>query len=219
MASTDALREEAMLRPLRQHFEAKGYAFFERPATELVPAFLGAYTPDAIAYDNAGGGVVIELKSRPSAAPDDRLSKIAKLFGDHKEWKFHVVYGSGDPEIDTELEVPAIGTIRTAFSELEALESAGHYQAGFLFAWGLLESAGRLLDHGARAAASPRDLIERLTSEGFLTQATSAKLRQLIPLRHAIAHGDFARAVGQSDLATMKVAIEEALDRLSPRMG
>lgn len=219
MTSTDSLLEEALLRPLRQHFEARGYAFFEHPAHELVPRFLGSYAPDAIAYDKAGGGIVIEIKSRTGSASGEQLSKIAKLFEDQKEWRFHVIYGSSESELDAVFDIPAIGTIRTAFSELEALEAAGHYRAGFLFAWSLLESAGRLLDPEARAAAPARQLIERLTSEGFLSQATSASLRKLIALRHAVAHGDLAQHVGQPELSTMKVAIDEVLGRLSPNLG
>jgi REase_AHJR-like len=44
-------RERRVLDALQKRYEARGFSFFKYPSRELIPEFLGDYTPDAIHWD------------------------------------------------------------------------------------------------------------------------------------------------------------------------
>lgn len=207
-------REYALLAPLRSHFEQRGYDFFERPSGEVVPSFLGSYRPDAIAFDRAGGGVVIEIKSAPGPRSSQSLSEIAKRFHEHKDWTFQVLYEARDQDQEQEYRASGLEPIRAGLLELDSL-SAGHlYRPAFLFAWSLLEAVGRELDPEKRQPVTARELIEWMTREGFIGQDTSRALRDLVPLRNAVAHGDLSQTVGPGEVLAVMTPVRDLVSTL-----
>lgn len=197
------VREEAILRPLKRHFEDRGFEFFAHPSREMVPSFLGSYRPDAIAYDHAGGGVVIEVKARPDSSSEPKLSALAKLFQEQSGWTFQVVYDDAGRDAARTYSPAGPDLIREALADLEALVSSGSPRAAFLYGWSVLEAVARELDGTDRPPVPWRTLIEWLTNEGFLSQDAAGRLRGLLPLRTAVAHGDFASEVGPDEIVSL----------------
>lgn len=214
MSASGQAREEAILVPLGRHFEERGFQFFPHPPPEMVPSFLGAYEPAAIAYDRAGGGIVIEVKCRRPSGSDQPLSAIAKLFQEQRAWQFQIVYDDGGQDAEETYTAPEIGSIRSALGGLEKMDLPGQARPVFLYAWTLLEAAARRLYPGNVGPASTRELIERLTREGYLSQRASRTLRDLVPLRNAVAHGDLSRDVRIDDVEAVLTEVRGLVDAL-----
>ena len=208
MVQTAELRERDMLDILREKYEGDGYSFFAYPSGSVVPGFLQGYQPDAIAV-RGDERVAIEVKQKKSSSHGAQLSEIAKRFAKQPDWKFLVVYPD---EVAPEWE--QFGSLSAAdierqLGEVEELSNSKHSRAAFVLAWAILEALARALAGSpiGVAARSPRDVVEFLERNGLIDFKEGNILRDLVALRNAAVHGDFARKVGQPDLdVMMKIA-------------
>jgi hypothetical protein len=92
---------------LQTSYEARGLRFVIDPPRELVPAFLVGHTPDAIALDPDGGGIIIEVMRPPSQIGGKRdLAEISKTVAAQKGWEFRAVYVSPASEMPDDIAQP-----------------------------------------------------------------------------------------------------------------
>jgi uncharacterized protein YutE (UPF0331/DUF86 family) len=194
------VREETVVRQLRRKYESEGYQYFEYPTRDLIPEFLGSYRPDAIAI-GPKGKIVIEVKAGRKTSNQDSLAKLAKLFEEQAEWRLRLVYAEDSQEHDAGLKLTKRQELKRLIEEAKRLEQERHFSASFVLGWSLLEAIFRHLNPESGAnPKGPREVVEWLTREGYITQTESRQLRNMIPLRSALLHGDFTRAVEQSDV-------------------
>ena len=194
-------REEAVLRQLRRQYERQGYQFFEHPRSDLVPSFLGNYVPDAIAigpHDN----VVLEVKASRAPSREKLLSELAARMKGQNEWKLRVIYAPDDGDDDL-IPVARPSELKDAVREVGALIDSQHLRAASVMTWGLLEAVARRLAPAADTGdiRSPREVVEWLTHEGYISQSASRRLREIVPLRNAVVHGDFSKTISAEDVS------------------
>jgi uncharacterized protein YutE (UPF0331/DUF86 family) len=195
MISEAYLLESNALRTLQKESEARGLKFYINPPREIIPAFLGGFQPDAIAL-GPEGGIIIEVKSRRSAASDDQLAAIAKKVSDQNGWEFRAIYLNPPLDEMAPIQKPTPEQLQTTFQEIEALTRAGHRTAAFARAWAALESLARLASPKSEArstrALAPMQTIQTLAEEGYIDKEVADRLREMVKLRNAVVHGDFS---------------------------
>ena len=159
--------ETQFIESLRPHYEEQGFTFTAHPTAAHLPAFLGAYVPDALAQ-KPGHNVVIEVKRRQSSSTEHGLKKIRRLFEGHSEWHFLVVFMGTDSQPQS-VTVPTAtpSEIRGHIREIRLLMQQ-HRRPAFIMAWSLLEATLRALD--GETANRPR-------SPGTVVQTGARQLR------------------------------------------
>jgi uncharacterized protein YutE (UPF0331/DUF86 family) len=217
-------REDLILQRLRDRYEREGYSFHAHPPRELLPAFLGAYRPDALAL-KGNGGVVVEIKLPPPRG-GARLSEIARLFKDQTEWRLEII------SLDEVADVLEIGTFSRSLIEdqldgVQQLAREGRNRAAFAIGWATLEAATRALLSEANESnvtpRSPMQIGEILARYGFLDQATARTLSALVQARNSVVHGNLSYEIDPNTVTTLiditRSLVSQLHDapRLSPR--
>lgn len=194
LAVNSTLREaEAeFLETLRARYESEGYTFVIHPGSSDLPDFLASYRPDAVATKD-GRNIAIEVKSRASAATEQSIVKIRRLFEGRSDWQFTVAYMGGSASGMQELPVADKGTILRRTREAEQLIGSGQLRAAFVMAWSLLEAAlNNVRPEADKRPRTPGTVVQTLAMNGYLPNEMELKLRSLIELRNRIVHGDLA---------------------------
>jgi hypothetical protein len=203
--------ETAFLQTLRRRYEAEGFTFTVSPDQAMLPAFLGSYQPDAVAW-KPGMNIAIEVKRHQSAETQRRLQDIRRLFDGHPDWQFSVVFtGSGDFE-GAPIPVAPPAAVRGRMEEVRTLVGYGCYRAAFIMAWALLEAALRSVgeNRGIKPFSSGT-VVQVLAMNGYIGPDMEPRLRTLVALRHRIVHGDIAAEPAMVDVDLLLTAIEETL--------
>jgi uncharacterized protein YutE (UPF0331/DUF86 family) len=204
-------REARVLDALQQRYEARGFSFFKYPSRDLIPEFLGDYTPDAIAL-GPNGNIVIEVKSSPRAAAGLPAAQIAERFRNQSGWKFELVLADEVKQEDVRVAPPSKELILEVLAEIRELAGTGHRRAALVLAWGALEAAARICQPGLEDKPKiPTSLVELLEREGLVSHSAARRLRSLINVRNGIAHGDFSRRVDQKGVLFLVECVEELL--------
>src|SRR5579863_5132997 len=87
--------EAEFLEGPRSRYQAEGFTFTIAPDQSVLPSFLGAYMPDAVAR-KAGLNIAIELRRQQTQATQASLRDTGRLFDGHPDWQFRVFFiGSG----------------------------------------------------------------------------------------------------------------------------
>lgn len=212
MMSESQLGESNILRNLRQVSEARGLKFYVNPPSEVVPAFLGDFQPDAIAV-GPDGGIIIEVRHRRSPASEHQLAAIARRVSDQKGWEFRAIYL--DPPMDgtPPIAKPTPGQIQAGLGEIETLTKAGHPAAALVTAWAVLESLARLATANSEARApkgfSPIQAIQTLAEEGYIENDAADRMREMAKLRNAVVHGDFSVEIPAEQVAGLARQLRE----------
>lgn len=217
-------REELVLRRLRDRYERAGYSFHAHPPRELLPSFLDKYRPDAIALKD-DGGVVVEIRM-PHTQSEVRLSEIARLFADQRNWRFEIVSLDEVGEIQ-DIQSSSRSLIEDELTRVEQLAEQGHHRAAFATGWATLEAAARTLlagaDEGRLILRYPTQIAETLARYGFIDQQTAKVLAGLVQVRNSVVHGNLAYKIdGQAVSSLIRITrglvsqIHEE-PRLSPR--
>lgn len=210
-------REERVLGLIANRYRRKGFSFYKRPAKDLLPEFMGGYRPDAVALGEPKN-VAIEIISGSRRASSDSARAISALFEGRSDWELHMVLADEATADDYDVHVSPLATIEREVREAAALAGKGHYRAAFVLAWAALEAiaaadAAQAADGAAnsRKAATkpPRELIAQLESSGRISFEQAVDLRTLLPLRHAVVHGDYSLDVQKND-AELIVSIGQA---------
>jgi uncharacterized protein YutE (UPF0331/DUF86 family) len=198
MTSEGELWESKVLRDLQQVSEARGLKLYVNPPPDVVPDFLGDFRPDAIAR-GPEGGIVIELKRQRTPASDRPLAEIARRVSAQKGWEFRAIYVAAPVADERPITKPTKHQLQAVFDQIEALINGGHHAAALLVAWATLESLARLVVANSKAGTSrafaPLQAIQTLAEEGYLENEAADKLRGMVKLRNAVAHGDLSADV------------------------
>lgn len=196
--------ESTALEALLPELEARGYDVYVHPLPGISPAFLGNYTPDAVAIRTSANSsrdknIAIEVM-RESAHVQHKLEEIVKLFEGRDDWELRVVWlvpiSSGET-----LPVPTASEIEGCMKEVDRLVFDGHLNAALLLAWAVFEALGRSLQSSLfqRPQTSGR-LVQTLAESGYLTPDEADELRALSVKRNALAHGNFQIHVAREDM-------------------
>lgn len=196
--------------------EDAGYEVYRNPPSQLLPAFMGDYTPDAIAIGGpknlAMRNLAIEIvrEDRPSAVTDRRL---IERFTGAPDWDLRIYYArSGEPR--AAIERVSRDIIAAKVEGVENLLAAGETGAALLIGWSILEAIGRNLvpERLAHAQSSGR-LIAFLAGQGILTPDEADQMRRLADLRNRVAHGGLETPVTAAEvkafLVTLKLVLQE----------
>jgi hypothetical protein len=186
--------------------------FIEYPRGDALPAALEGFRPDAIAI-GPQKKIAIEVKLRRGRSSEDQLEALSERLRQHPDWELRVIYGD-EFDADEPSPVTLQAEIVTQIDETEALCRAGHYRAALILAWAVLEAIARTT---ASAEASggggkqPRQVLEILERMGRLTFEEASRLRNLLPLRNAVVHGDYHREVTRPDVEVLIRAARTAV--------
>ena len=206
--------EKSFLDALRTQYESRGFKFVARPTAEDVPDFLRGHQPDAIAWSKKEN-VVIEVKSRRSPEDRSRLSAIARLVEQHAGWRFRVYYG-----VPTKPQLygrPSNIDLNAQLEEARTVFKSGHLRAALILGWGALEAAARAMssDEEKTKAMLPRELLNWLEQEGHIPPETRHELRELVPIRNAIAHGSTEILVNKQHWYVLERVLAALLGKIS----
>jgi uncharacterized protein YutE (UPF0331/DUF86 family) len=203
--------ERHTLEKLREQYAEQGFTFIAHPGREQLPAFLGSYRPDAVAFKH-DANIVIEVKQRTAPEAERSLQEIRRLFDGHPDWQFVVSYGGSDPLTATTIPPAPAERIRRRVAEVRALAAQGQGRAALVLGWSLLEAAlHRLESERGKRPRTPGTVVETLAMLGYLSPEIERRLRPLVALRNRIVHGDVDAEPAANDLETILTAVEEAL--------
>lgn len=184
--------ERRFVETLRSRYVAQGYDFEADPEPSRLPAFMGGYRPDAIAF-RGSEKIAIEVNSRSTAGADGSLPRIRQLFEGHKDWHLHVIVISGDALENLTIGRSTPEVIFQRLIEARELLDKGYVRAAFLACWPLLEAIARLVDPDVEARPhGPGTIVQSLAMLGRIDGDAEQRLRALIDLRNRIVHGDLA---------------------------
>lgn len=203
--------ERRVLGLLRPRLEADGYSFVEFPESDVLPAFMQGYRPDAIAF-REGKSIAIEIKLRRDPNAEKNLRSISERFKEHPSWEFRIVYGD---EVEAEpLEKSTLAQIEQQISEAEVLLREGHHRAALVLGWAAVEAIARTLSNGfpTSGTSTMRQAVELLEHMGHLRFEEAQELRVLLPLRSRVVHGDLSLAISHDDVAPLLKAARAALE-------
>lgn len=199
MSGSRSNRDMEVLEALGANYRADGFQFMIEPSTNLVPPFLRPHRPDALALKGSGG-VLIELV-RVSQRQNDRTQALARLVEGNPDWRLDIVLADNflrergwilEPDAIPSLPEGRIGALR---EDLRRLIADGQASAAILLGWSLLEALTRSrVSRLVRPSARPLtgwQVVEQLTTFGLVEEGGYERLRRLLPIRNAIAHGDF----------------------------
>ena len=206
--------ETLVLEKVTAELQAEGYEVYQQPSGPLIPSFLGAITPDAIAIRSDKKLVVEVLRDGPSAKKS--LDKLRALIAPQSEWELRVYWiaPSGDPT--TLVRVP-LKAIEESISNIALLMKEQQISAAFLMAWATFEAMGRaLLPEKFIRPQTPGRVIEVLASEGHLTPNEADALRRLIDIRNKLIHGGLQTKPRKADLKTLVEILKRLTSQLEP---
>lgn len=210
--------ELAILSLLREKYELEGYEFFEYPPSQMLPEFVGTYTPDAVAIRD-DKRIAIEIKLQRSPSNEREVRELSHLFSNTSNWTFTTYYYSDfridEPLFDTE----SIDEIRSKLVIVEHIAQMGFISEAFTLTWPLLEAAYRAtpltLPRNYRARPiSPSKLVSALEEHGLIPYEKAAILRQMVKKRNALAHGATTTVISREELEYLSDAVKIVLDEI-----
>jgi uncharacterized protein YutE (UPF0331/DUF86 family) len=212
-AARASLHDEGseFLEELRAHYESLGFAFTIAPYRSTLPAFMGAYEPDAVA-SKPGLNIAIEVRRRQSPATQASLQEIRRLFEGHPDWQLNAVFRGAGPLRSVTIPTALPAAIRKRLAEIRALVEEKHYRPAFVLAWALLEAALHSADEAeAGRPCTPGTVVQALVMNGHIDAELGESLQGLIALRNQIVHGNVAAEPMVEDVNAVLKAVEETL--------
>jgi uncharacterized protein YutE (UPF0331/DUF86 family) len=198
--------ERAILEHEIERLKAEGYDVFLHPGPSLVPDFLGAYQPDAVAI-RADNRIALEVASRTGDTPT-MLGEVAAIFQKHPEWEFRVVWAEPEAGVPR-LRVQTRSEIRAAMAEMEELRSQEHLRPAFLLGWAAFEAAARAIAEARFGQPqTPARLVQALGEEGYLTPDEADAMRGLAEKRNHLVHGTLDAPVRGADVDLLVRVLE-----------
>jgi uncharacterized protein YutE (UPF0331/DUF86 family) len=174
----------------------QGYEVVRDPGRSDLPEFLRDFRPDLIAH-RGNEHLVVEVKSKWFDQEPRQWRALAEEVRRHPGWQLRLILG--EPR---QSEVPpplSLEEINEKLSSARRLYEAEERGAALLMLWSLLEAASlhRLSALGIALdrPKTPIALLKDLVSFGLLEQEEYDRLRPVVALRNAIAHGRAAMSV------------------------
>lgn len=205
--------EAEVIESLLPKYQAEGFDVYVNPSPSILPPFMQAYRPDAVALKK-DKKIAIEVVGS-GARSEQKIRTLQSLFADQGDWELRVFYAS--PAASREpLEIVSAAAIDESIQRVVELKQAGHLLPALVMAWAVFEAAGRaLLPDQFQRAQTPARLVEVLGSEGYITPEEADTLRVASAVRNAVVHGQLDSTVDQTMLETF-VAILKTLVALLP---
>jgi uncharacterized protein YutE (UPF0331/DUF86 family) len=208
------LQEAAVLENIVPQLEAEGYEVYSHPSVHLLPSFMQAYRPDAIAL-REGKKLAIEVVRKGSSS-EKSLDKLRDLLAGHRDWELRV-YWISPSSTPTPIEPASAKDIEQAIETIEQLTREGLLAPALLMAWATLEGVGRaLLSEKIVRPQTPGGLVEVLAGEGYVTPTEADRLRALIAARNQIVHGGLRTKVGPREVRQFLAVLKSLRKLLGP---
>lgn len=194
-------REIAALERVNAELTAQGYQVILRPNSLLMPPFFGGMTPDAIALGK-DKNLAIEVAVQ-NAATERRVRRLNELIQGTPGWELYLVWITAGTS-PKPLRAPDRHAIRDQINEIDKLLVARQTRPSLLLCWAVLEGIARaLMPEAVARPQSPARLIEQLAREGHVTPQEADILRDLIPLRNRLIHGDLKTEIRRKHVGDM----------------
>lgn len=190
----------------------EGYRVFVEPARELLPAFMGNYRPDVVAFADGKKNRAIEIKTIRSTAVLDKVANdISAIFAGQDDWHFEVVFVR--PMQAPQLPRAGWEAVTEVIETADRLAATSDSRAAMLMYFAAFEAAGRnLLPIDMRRPQSPGRVLELLASGGEVSPAHADAIRRLVSARNAFIHGDLSASPSKSDLSQFSSALRSIVD-------
>ncbi|HJQ58394.1 MAG TPA: hypothetical protein VJ890_15910, partial [Vineibacter sp.] len=138
-----------------------------------------------------------------------------EFFRDVEDWEFRVYYIRPASAQDVVEAMPRTA-IEDSLRTIEGLLSREQLQPAVLISWATFEALGRaLLPQKLTRPQAPRQLVETLASDGFVTPSEADVARRIADERNRIAHGDLQLGVERAEICQF-IAILNTLLGLVP---
>lgn len=202
--------ESRVLALLRNRYETDGFTFIEHPEFASLPQFMQGYRPDALALGK-DKSIAIEVKLRRDLANEKNLKVISERFKGQPGWEFRVVYG--DETEDEAIAPPTLDQIQAHIAEAEDLLVHNHARAALVIGWATIEAIARTLspDFPSTGSRTMRQAVELLEHLGRLPYPEAQTLRDLLPLRAKVVHGDLDTTITTAQVEPVLRAARTAL--------
>jgi hypothetical protein len=202
--------ESRVLALLRNRYEAEGFTFIERPENASLPQFMQGYRPDALALGK-DKSIAIEVKLRRDPTNGQNLKAISERFNGQSGWEFRIVYG--DEVEDEPIGPPTLDQIQAHIVEAEDLLAQNHPRAALVIGWATIEAIARTLspDFPSTGSRTMRQAVELLEHLGRLPYPEAQTLRDLLPLRAKVVHGDLDTTITTAEVEPVLRAARTAL--------
>jgi uncharacterized protein YutE (UPF0331/DUF86 family) len=206
--------EAEVIESLLPRYQAEGFDVYVNPSPSILPPFMQAYRPDAIALKK-DKKIAIEVVGS-TARSEEKIKTLQSLFADHRDWELRVFYAS--PAASNKLlEVASIPAINESIRQVIDLRQAGHALPALVMAWATFEAIGRaLLPEQFRRPQTPARLVEVLGSEGYITPEEADTLRAVGAIRNSVVHGKLDSAVDQNILEDFAAILKTLVKLLPP---
>lgn len=206
---TNLTVEREVLENLKPELEAEGYKVFIRPGRGIVPPFLGAFEPDAVAL-GSDKNLLIEVVSGGESAAK-RLQTLGNLMKGIEGWELRVEYIQISNHQD-HLAVQSSEQIAKSINEINSLVTSAHMGAALLLAWATFEATARFLmaQHFHRPQ-TPKRLINVLAEQGYVDPDQADILRALAIKRNELVHGQLHVAVTAREMSEFVAILEQLL--------
>ena len=182
-------------RRIAELYEREGYKVDVQPQPGSLPFDLGAYEPDIVVKLPNGEHLVIEVKTANTNLDVDRMRAVAETVTRHPGWRFLLVTDverTPLPEVGSGAEPLTPAQIKQRLTRVDLLIDLGETEGAYLSLWSTLEA---MLRRRAEDVKLPVErmataaLIDYFYSEGELSIPQYDLLRELKPVRDALAHG------------------------------
>jgi uncharacterized protein YutE (UPF0331/DUF86 family) len=205
-------QEAAVLDNVLSRYKAEGFDVYLNPSPSILPPFMHAHRPDAIAR-RQDKNIAIEFV-RSGERAERKIKEFQSLLAPHRDWELRIVYVSRG-ETD-KLETVSRTAAESAIQRVRDLRRDGHILPALIMAWAVLEAIGRaLLPARISRPQTPSRLLEVLASDGHITPDEADVLRRTIPLRNAAVHGEIDREVDENLLERFVAILDTLAGMLS----
>ena len=202
-----------VIESLLPRYRAEGFDVYVNPSPSILPPFMEAYRPDAIALKKDKKIAIEVIGSNPGSF--QKITSLKSLFADHDDWELRVFYASPAAS-NKSVEVASTPAIHDSIQGIIDLKEAGHLSPALVMAWATFEAVGRaLLPDQFQRPQTPERLVEVLASEGYVTPDEADTLRATSTIRNAVVHGQLDSTVEPKMLDGF-VAILKTLAELLP---
>lgn len=218
MNETHTASEQERVRALAEDYQAQGYDVVVEPDPSRLPPFFSGYRPDLV-VTRGDERTVIEVASRQSLSAESQARRAARLIEGQPGWRFELVIVSDAPGGAPAGSV-AFGPARAhrALEEGRSLLADGYVGPAILSGWAALEAVLRLLLEAEGVSPrrlAPGHLLKQVVEEGLISRDDYHRLRALMEVRNAVAHGYESEAVGPEAVSTLLEVTGRLLDEAS----
>ena len=207
-----AATQVAVLENIVPELEAEGFEVYARPSARLLPPFLQACSPDAIALrEDKNLAIEVLRKGSPS---EGKLDKLRELLSGRRDWELRVYWISpaNTPEA---IGVASSKEIEQAIDTIEDLSDKKLLAPALLMAWATLEALGRAsLPERLVRPQTPSGLVQALAGDGYITPSEADRLRQLAEVRNRLVHGGLRVKIAARDIKSFTTVLRTLLKLL-----